>query len=189
VRHRYQCHGNAVVVSIAMAPMKKKKGHEGPRDTRHRKTVFSAGTSPIKSPSSTAARRAATASSSNSRSNSSTRSSASVARGYKSPPEIEILDSDDEDTRADPRVYEAGFSLDPQRVLSAYSRGSGLNDEVMEEVMITSAIIRGACMPTVLLLYSNIASFLANIHSFSTTVRLHQQVHYRRILRYQRQGG
>ena len=132
----------AVVVSVAMAPVKKKKkGHEGPRDTLHRKAVFSAGTSPIKSPSSTAARRATTASSSTSRSSSSTRSSASVARGYKSSaPEIEILDSDDEDLRVDPRVHEADFSLDPQRVLSAYSRGSGLNDEVMEEVMITSAI-------------------------------------------------
>jgi len=36
----------------------------------------------------------------------------------------------------------------------------------------------------------NIASSsIANIHSFSATVSLHQQVHYMRILRYQSQGG
>lgn len=36
----------------------------------------------------------------------------------------------------------------------------------------------------------NIASSsIANIHSFSATVSLHQQVHYRHMRRYQRQGG
>jgi hypothetical protein len=50
------------------------------------------------------------------------------------------LDSDDEDSRVDQRVHEAGFSLDPQRVLSVYSRESGLSDEVMQDVIITSAI-------------------------------------------------
>jgi len=97
--------------------------------------VFSAGTSPLKSPSSKEARRATTASRVVS-----TLSTTSVARGSRASPEIVVLDSDNEDSRVDPRVHEAGFSLDPQRVLSVYSRGSGLNDEVMQDVLITSAI-------------------------------------------------
>ena len=47
-----------------MSPSKRKKGREGPRDLRHRRVVFFAGSSLLKSPSSTIARGAVSGSSS-----------------------------------------------------------------------------------------------------------------------------
>ena len=44
-----------------------------------------------------------------------------------------LLDSDDEDK--DPHEHDAAFALDPNRVLSAYSRGAELNDVELEKVL------------------------------------------------------
>ena len=111
-----------------MSPGKKKKKHDGPRDVRHRIIVFSAGSSPLKSTASTAARHV--------NRNVSSSVLSSVTHSSSSAPAPEIFESDEET----PRVNDSAFSLDPQRVLSAYSRGSELHDKELEQVVITSAI-------------------------------------------------
>ena len=134
-QHRHHAALVALVVvdsphSIAMSPGKKKKKHDGPCDVRHRIVVFSAGSSPLKS-TSTAARHV------NRSVSSSVLSSVTHSSSSTPAPEIfEIFESDEET----PRVNDSAFSLDPRRVLSAHSRGSGLHNKELEQVVMTSAI-------------------------------------------------
>jgi len=53
--------------------------------------------------------------------------------GLRSAEVFVLLDSDDEDK--DPHEHDAAFALDPNRVLSAYSRGAELNDVELEKVL------------------------------------------------------
>ena len=111
-----------------MAPSHKKKRGDDPRDPRHRRVVLSAGSSPLKSPPSMVACRAVSSSSSRSSSSAQT-----MTVGLRSAEVFVLLDSDDEDK--DPHEHDAAFALDPNRFLSAYSRGAELNDVELEKVL------------------------------------------------------
>jgi hypothetical protein len=115
-----------------MAPSHKKKRGDDPRDPRHRRVVLSAGSSPLKSPplnggmSCCVEQQYIVAGCSSS-------SAQTMTVGLRSAEVFVLLDSDDEDK--DPHEHDAAFALDPNRVLSAYSRGAELNDVELEKVL------------------------------------------------------
>ena len=126
-----------------MSPSKRKKGHDGPRDPRNRRAVYSAGTSPLKSniPPPPSIQRVNNIIKSSRRSSSSTHAATAVARGSGFSLEIHDL-CDDSGGEEDLRVDEAGFSIDPQRVLVAYRRGKELGDSELDDVLMKSAIAK-----------------------------------------------
>ena len=117
-----------------MSPSKRKKGREGPRDLRHRRVVFSAGSSLLKSPSSTIARGAVSGSTTHLLLFS---YHGSCCPGERSGLTVDLCRESDGDV---PHVLDGSFSLDRQRVVSVYSCEAKLNYVELEKIMMTSVI-------------------------------------------------
>ena len=130
------------LLPVAMSPSKRKKGRDGPRDPRNRREVYSTGTSPLKSsPPPPSIQRVVNYNIMSSQRSSSSTHAATANSGSGFSLEIHNLcgDSGDEE---DLRVDEAGFSIDPQRVLAAYRCGKELGDLEFDDVIMKSAIAK-----------------------------------------------